>query len=297
MQRYLQAILCFGYQRTQAYQVSTGTPGLSKKYAVHRKESGSQGGCCMKKPVLIAGISTALLLSILLAGCLGQGSHRTNEQSQSLARTSTPTSFCQQDQQALAKGTKSSLSCTDKVSIPSKGTGKAFTPKSTPTPSSKPRTPTPTPTPKASGPGGETDTATQLAQNLFALINSDRAAHGLPAYRWNATLAKGARQHSSKMAQPQCGLSHQCPGEPDPCQRVTNEGINWMACGENAGYTSPNPTAWTAIKHNIEQGMLNEQPPDDGHRKNLLSSLFHQIGVGIYIDAEGIIWVTEDFTN
>jgi uncharacterized protein YkwD len=140
-------------------------------------------------------------------------------------------------------------------------------------------------------------TTSKLAQQLFALINSDRAAQGLPAYHWNATLAKGASAHSKLMAQPSCGLSHQCPGEPNPCQRITNEGISWMACGENAGYTTPTPNAWTAIKVNIEQGMLNEQPPDDGHRLNLLSSVFRQIGVGIYIDARGIIWVTEDFTN
>jgi len=138
---------------------------------------------------------------------------------------------------------------------------------------------------------------TKLTQNLFALINRDRAAQGLPAYHWNATLAKGALAHSKKMAQPQCGLSHQCPGEPDPCQRVTNEGIQWTTCGENAGYTSPYPGAWAAIKTNIEQGMLNEQPPNDGHRRNLLSSVFQQVGVGIYIDAKGLIWVTEDFTN
>jgi uncharacterized protein YkwD len=43
--------------------------------------------------------------------------------------------------------------------------------------------------------------------------------------------------------------------------------------------------------------MLDEQPPDDGHRLNLLSSDFHQVGVGIYIDSQGIIWVTEDFAG
>ena len=53
------------------------------------------------------------------------------------------------------------------------------------------------------------------------------------------------------------GAAHQCPGEPDPCQRVTNEGIQWMACGENAGYTTPYPIAWAAIENNIEQGMRN----------------------------------------
>jgi uncharacterized protein YkwD len=43
--------------------------------------------------------------------------------------------------------------------------------------------------------------------------------------------------------------------------------------------------------------MLAEQPPDDGHRQNLLSTSFHQIGVAVLIDAQGLAWVTEDFAN
>ncbi|GHO96342.1 hypothetical protein KSF_063900 [Reticulibacter mediterranei] len=70
-----------------------------------------------------------------------------------------------------------------------------------------------------------------------------------------------------------------------------------MACGENAGFTSPTPDQWGAVKANIEQGMLGEQPPDDGHRRNLLSTSYHRIGIGVYIDVKGLIWVTEDFTN
>lgn len=135
----------------------------------------------------------------------------------------------------------------------------------------------------------------QLRQQLLALINKDRAAQGLPAYTLNETLSSGAYRHSVAMTT--CGLSHQCSNEADPCQRMTNEGITWMSCGENVGYTTPDPDAWSAIQKNIEQGMLNEQPPDDGHRKNLLSSTFHQCGIGIVIDTRGTVWVTEDFTN
>jgi len=134
----------------------------------------------------------------------------------------------------------------------------------------------------------------QLAQQLFALINRDRAAQGLFLYVLNSTLSAGARTHSVKMSS--CGLSHQCPGEPDPCQRVTDEGISWTTCGENVGYTSPYPTAWGGVQR-IEQAMLAEQPPDNGHRLNLLSPSFHRIGVGVSIDARGYVWITEDFAN
>lgn len=134
----------------------------------------------------------------------------------------------------------------------------------------------------------------QLEQQLFALINQDRAAQGLYPYVLNITLSTGARLHSVRMSS--CGMSHQCPGEPDPCQRVTNEGISWTSCGENVGYTSPYPSAWGGVQ-GIEKAMLDEQPPDDGHRLNLLSSSYHRIGVGIYIDARGYIWITEDFAS
>jgi uncharacterized protein YkwD len=160
-----------------------------------------------------------------------------------------------------------------------------------PTPTSPPNT-----SEKANG-GGNTSTEKQLAQQLFQQINSDRAEQGLPAYAWNDTLAKGAHQHNIIMTTTGCGLEHQCPNEPDPCQRVTNEGISWTACGENIGYTSPYPDAWTAIKQNIEGGMLAEQPPEDGHRQNLLNKSFHQVGIAVLFDSEGIAWVSEDFTN
>ncbi len=131
-------------------------------------------------------------------------------------------------------------------------------------------------------------------QQLFALINSDRAREGLPSYTLNSTLSTGAYLHSWNMAH--CGLSHACPGEPAPCQRVSNEGISWSVCGENVGYASATPDAWSGVQL-IEQSMLNEQPPDDGHRRNLLSSDFRRIGLGIYLDTQGYVWVTEDFAN
>jgi uncharacterized protein YkwD len=134
----------------------------------------------------------------------------------------------------------------------------------------------------------------QLEQRLFALINQDRAVQGLSRYVLSGTLSAGARLHSVKMSR--CGLSHRCPGELDPCQRVSAEGIVWTSCGENVGYTSPSPTAWGGVQ-GIERAMLAEHPPADGHRLNLLSSSFHRIGVGISIDARGYVWITEDFAS
>ena len=43
--------------------------------------------------------------------------------------------------------------------------------------------------------------------------------------------------------------------------------------------------------------MMGEKPPDDGHRRNLLSKDFHRIGISIYINSSNTLWLTEDFAN
>ena len=43
--------------------------------------------------------------------------------------------------------------------------------------------------------------------------------------------------------------------------------------------------------------MLNEKPPDDGHRKNILSSSFTHIGIAVFRDSSGTVWLTQDFSN
>jgi Cysteine-rich secretory protein family len=45
------------------------------------------------------------------------------------------------------------------------------------------------------------------------------------------------------------------------------------------------------------EGMLNEKPPDDGHRKNILSSSFTHIGIAVFRDSSGTVWLTQDFSN
>jgi uncharacterized protein YkwD len=232
----------------------------------------------------------ALLLLFSLAGCsLGgdnQGQSQSSTSSTVLPQTRGDGSVIEPEQ-AIPDPTASAS-----ASAAASPTPTATTPGITPT---APSTARPTATAQTGGGSNAgTGPGKQLEQQLFALINQDRANAGLPAYALNSTLSAGALLHSKKMSS--CGMSHQCAGEASPCDRISNEGIAWNVCGENVGYTSANPTDWEGVKQ-IEQHMLAEQPPDDGHRRNLLSSSFHRVGVGIYIDANGLVWVTEDFVN
>ncbi len=135
---------------------------------------------------------------------------------------------------------------------------------------------------------------TQLTQQLFALINSDRAVRGLYPYDWNNTLAGGARLHSWNMYH--CGFSHTCPDGTPQCTRIANEGFaNSADCGENIAYAGPYPTPYQGAK-NIQEGMVNE-PPTGWHRIHLLSTSLHMVGVGVYVDPSGFIWFTEDLVG
>jgi uncharacterized protein YkwD len=97
-----------------------------------------------------------------------------------------------------------------------------------------------------------------------------------------------------------CGLSHQCPGEPPIGARETAAGVDWTAAGENIGEGGPLAATTTAIAQmavTLTQDMLNEQPPGDGHRMNILSTSFTHIGIAVYRDSSGTVWLTQDFSN
>lgn len=134
---------------------------------------------------------------------------------------------------------------------------------------------------------------------VLALINAARSAAGLPPLTITAGLDRSASAHNALMAAG-CGLSHQCPGEPDLGTRETAAGVHWTAAGENIGAGGPvtaTTAALTQLAVTLTQDMLNEQPPNDGHRKNILSPSFAHIGIAIYRAPSGTLWLTQDFST
>ena len=152
------------------------------------------------------------------------------------------------------------------------------------------------PAASATSPAGTSGSA---AAQVLALINQARSAAGLPVLTITTGLNTSAAAHNSTMARG-CGLSHQCPGEPDLGARVTAAGVHWTAVGENIGEGGPVAGGTAAIARmavTLTQDMLNEKPPDDGHRKNILSSSFTHIGIAVFRDSSGTVWLTQDFSN
>ena len=132
----------------------------------------------------------------------------------------------------------------------------------------------------------------QLTQQLFALINRDRAVRGLFPFTWNATLAGGARLHSWNMFH--CGFSHYCPDGESPGQRIANEGFGGYR-GENIGLAGPSTPPWNNV-YAVQESMINEGPTGP-HYIQLTSTILRLVGVGIYADPNGWVWFTEDLAS
>src|SRR5206468_9768196 len=105
-------------------------------------------------------------------------------------------------------------------------------------------------------------------------MNAARQANGLRPYTVSYDLTSIARGHSRTMASK--GQLYHNPS-------LTSEVQNWQAVGENVG---DGPTVG-----DIHTAFMNS--PE--HRANILDHDFTQVGVGVSVDKNGIIWVTEDF--
>ncbi|MHB8600296.1 MAG: CAP domain-containing protein [Ktedonobacteraceae bacterium] len=250
-----------------------------------------------------------LSLIILVSACGTVVSTRSSSSSSITSDSMSHSSF-QTSSQPTATPTSMPL-----LSIPSQMTTPP--PTSTPriTPTSIPKT-TPTPPPASScitfsndatltpsqngglaapyGPAPVSTEAQQLTAELFQLVNSDRAACGLPPFAWNSTLASGALLHSWNMYN--CGFSHTCPDGMSQCQRIANEGFAGDPdCGENIGLAGPYPTPWGGV-YAVQESMAHE-PLGGWHRIHLFSTTLHQMGIGIYVAPNGWLWFTEDMAG
>ncbi len=148
--------------------------------------------------------------------------------------------------------------------------------------------------PVGAGATGATTTENQIAQAVFQAINQSRAANRLAPLTWSTALANSARQHDLAM-QAANTLSHQLPGEVAFGDRERQQGVNWSWAAENIGETT-DQTVNGAL--GLHQAMMGEQPPDDGHRQNILTTSGTIVGIAILIDQQhGELWLAEDFAR
>lgn len=123
---------------------------------------------------------------------------------------------------------------------------------------------------------------------MFRLLNQDRARFGLPALRWNDAIAAIARRHSREMLDNNY-FAHVSPWQGDLAQRFEKGSFPARTLGENI---SRNGSVYDA-----EAGLMLSL----GHRENILSPSFTDVGVGVAmgVDAYGnrVMVFTQNFAT
>ncbi|MED4238473.1 SafA/ExsA family spore coat assembly protein [Priestia megaterium] len=105
-------------------------------------------------------------------------------------------------------------------------------------------------------------------EQVVQLVNQERAKVGLKPLKSNWEVARVARYKSQDMIDKNY-FSHTSPTYGSPFDMMKNFGITYSTAGENiaAGQATP-------------KEVVNAWMNSEGHRKNILSSQFTEIGVG-----------------
>ena len=143
---------------------------------------------------------------------------------------------------------------------------------------------------------------TEIERIVVDLINEDRRKAGLSLVTWDETAAKAARQHVQEEAD-NGYISHWGIDGEKPQHRYTlaggldavdeNESVTlWLEGGFHG--VSKNQLQTIVAEH--QSAMVNEQPPNDGHRKNILDPHHTGVGVAIAVGKYGMA-MAQEFTN
>jgi len=131
--------------------------------------------------------------------------------------------------------------------------------------------------------------SSSVAERMLELVNQQRTAAGLAPVSLNAQLMSSAQEHSQDMADHDF-LDHTGSDGSSPFDRIGRAGYSSGFAGENIAAGEPAP-------ENAMADWMNETPPNDGHRQNILNPNYREIGIG-YAFREGTqyghYW-TQDF--
>jgi uncharacterized protein YkwD len=127
--------------------------------------------------------------------------------------------------------------------------------------------------------------ASPAEQTLFQLTNQVRAAHGLPALRWDSNLARAALAHAQRVVREPGELEHQYPGEADLPTRGAHAAAHFTTISENIARHAENPAQ-------LQQIWMSTAV----HRSNILDPNLTAIGIAVVAD-QGLLYAVEDFSR
>jgi len=153
-----------------------------------------------------------------------------------------------------------------------------------------------------------------LERKIHDLINEQRIENGLSPLIWDENLAKIARYHSEDMARRNY-FSHVSPEGEDLEARYKKFSYLCRISAGNLIYSGGENIFLTHIYslyyydpltgevtgyvfnsiNNISYEVVNGWMNSPGHRQNILTPFFLREGIGVYVDSDGEIYITEDF--
>jgi uncharacterized YkwD family protein len=123
----------------------------------------------------------------------------------------------------------------------------------------------------------------KIESEVVTLVNQERAKLGLAPLKNNIDLSNVARTKSKDMATNNY-FSHTSPTYGSPFDMMKKFGITYSYAGENIAMGQPTAAS-------VMEGWMNSP----GHKANILSENFTEIGVGIATDENGSIYWTQQF--
>lgn len=142
----------------------------------------------------------------------------------------------------------------------------------------------PTGTPSASTGDYTTISVAAQEQKLLNLLNEDRAANGLSALNVDPELSRIARIKSCDMKE-NGYFAHTSPTYGNAAAMLTAFGYAYHGVGENIAHH--------ATVEKSEAAFMSSS----GHRQNILGSQWTKVGIGVCVDDNGFVYVTQLFVR
>lgn len=129
-----------------------------------------------------------------------------------------------------------------------------------------------------------TDSISMQEQTAWNLLNTDRRVNGMAALKLDAELSRIARIKSEDMRD-KGYFAHESPTYGNVRDMLRYFGYSFAAAGENIAHHATVTKAQAAFMSS------------EGHRRNILSSAWTKVGIGVCYDAQGYVYVTQIFAR
>lgn len=129
-----------------------------------------------------------------------------------------------------------------------------------------------------------THSLTMQEEKLLNLLNIDRIANGLAPLKADPELSRIARMKSEDMRDNNY-FAHESPTWGNARQMLTTLGYRFSGAGENIAHHATVDKAQAAFMTSA------------GHRRNILSTAWTKVGIGVCYDRNGFIYATQIFVR